>query len=70
MLVEEAQIIAERIGDDSFEGTSGWLEKWKTRHNIGQMNVAGEEGDVNPETIDSWNETVKELTKGYSPRDV
>ena len=34
------------------------------------MNIAGEEGDVNPETIDSWNERVKELTKGYSPRDV
>lgn len=34
------------------------------------MNIAGKEGDVNPETIDSWNERVKELTKGYSPRDV
>ena len=42
----------------------GWLEKWKKRHNIVQ------EGDVNPETIDSWNERVKELTKGDSPRDV
>ena len=70
MLVEEAQIIAERIGDDTFKETSGWLEKWKKRHNIGQMNIAGEEGDVNPETIDSWNERVKELTKGCSPRDV
>lgn len=59
-----SNIIAERIGDDTFKGTSGWLEKWKKRHNIVQ------EGDVNPETIDSWNERVKELTKGYSPRDV
>ena len=70
MLVEEAWIIAERIGDDTFKGIIGWLEKWKKRHNIGQMNIAGEEGDVNPETVDSWNERVKELTKGYSPRDV
>ena len=34
------------------------------------MNIAGEEGDFNPETTDSWNEREKELTKGYSPRDV
>lgn len=32
MLVKEARIIAERIGDDTFKGTSGWLEKWKKRH--------------------------------------
>lgn len=70
MLIEEARILAERIGDDTFKGTSGWLDKWKKRHNIGQMNIAGQEGDVSPETLDSWNERVKELTKGYSPRDI
>ena len=70
MLVEQARIIAERIGGDTFEGTSGWLEKWKRRHNIGQMNIAGEEDNVSQQTIASWSETVKELTKGYSPRDV
>ena len=70
MLVEQARIIAERIGGDTFEGTSGWLEKWKRRYNIGQMNIAGEEDNVSQQTIDSWSETVKELTKGYSPRDV
>ncbi|XP_068720564.1 tigger transposable element-derived protein 6-like [Montipora capricornis] len=57
------------LGCDTFQGTSGWLEKWKRRHNIGQMNIAGEEDNVSPQTIDSWSETVKELTKGYSPRD-
>ncbi|XP_068738866.1 tigger transposable element-derived protein 1-like [Montipora capricornis] len=70
ILVEEARIIAERFGEDTFKGTSGWLETWKKRHNIGQMSIAGEEGDVSPVTTDSWNERVKELTKGYSPRDV
>ena len=34
ILVEEARIIAERFGEDTFKGTSGWLEKWKkeTQH--------------------------------------
>ena len=34
-----------------------------------QMNIAGEEGDVSPQTIDRSNEIVKERTKSYSPRD-
>ena len=33
------------------------------------MNIAGEEGDVSPQTIDHSNEIVKERTKSYSPRD-
>ncbi|XP_068704167.1 tigger transposable element-derived protein 4-like [Montipora foliosa] len=70
ILFEQARIFAERIGGDTFEGTIGWLEKWKRRYNIGQMNIAGEEDNVSPQTIDSWSETVKELTKGCSPGDV
>lgn len=34
------------------------------------MNIAGKEGDVSPETMDSWNERVRELTRGYSPKDI
>ena len=34
------------------------------------MKIAGEEGSVSPEIIDSWNKRVKKLTKGYSPREV
>ena len=34
------------------------------------MRVAGEDGDVNEVTLDSWQERVKELTKGYAPENV
>ena len=54
MLMEEARLIADRLGEKSFQGTEGWLTKWKQRHNIKQMNIAGEEGDVNQETLESW----------------
>lgn len=70
LLLEEAKLIAEELGNSSFKGTNGWLEKWKRRHNLAQMNIAGEEGNVNEETVESWNERVKELTKGYEPQDV
>ena len=53
LLMEEAKLIAESIGDKSFQGTNAWLQKWKRRHNIAEMNITGEEGDVNSDTVDS-----------------
>ena len=70
LLKEEARLIAEKLGETSFKGTDGWFAKWKQRYNLTQMNVAGEEGDVNQETVESWNERVKELTTGFAPADV
>ena len=70
LLIEEARLIAERLGDETFQGRNGWLGKWKQRYNICQMNIAGEEGDVSEEVLESWNERLRELTRGYAPRDV
>lgn len=70
LLMEEARLIAERLGEQGFKGTKGWLAKWKKRHKIAQMNIAGEEGDVSEETAESWQERVKEITRGYAPRDI
>ena len=70
MLREEARLIAEKLGETSFKGTDGWLAKWKQRHNVAQMSVAGEEGDVCQETLESWRERVKELMRGFEPADI
>ena len=55
MLREEVtrRLIAEKPGETSFKGTDGWLAKWKQRHNVAQMSVAGEEGDVCQKTLES-----------------
>ena len=44
--------------------------RWKKFNNITQMNVAGEEGDVNEKTMTSWAERARELARGYQPADV
>ena len=69
LLKEEARLIEEQLGE-TFKGTDGWLAKWKQRHNIALLNIAGEEGDVSQETDESWSERVKELTRGFAPEDV
>ena len=38
--------------------------KWKNYHNIDNSTVSGEEGDVNEETVNSWAERLRELTRG------
>ena len=56
MIQEEALLIAERLEIIDFTESNGWLEKFKKQHNICIMTVAGEEGDVRPETVESWCE--------------
>ena len=70
LLKEEARLIAKQLGVTTFKGTEGWFSKWKQRHNIAQFNIAGEEGDVSKDTVESWSERVKELTKGYAAADI
>ena len=64
LLVEEAKLVAESLGKENFKGINGWLQKWKTRHNI------TEEGDVTAKKVKSWQEWVKEITRGYASQDV
>lgn len=41
-------IIVKCLGGDlgEFNVFNGWLDRWKKRYNICEMNVVGEEGDV------------------------
>ena len=65
-------VTAQRLGEDTvnFSASNGWLDRWNKRYSITQMNVAGEEGDVNEETMTSWAERARELVRGYQPADV
>ena len=57
LLREEARLIAEKLGKTSLKGTNGWLAKWKQRHNLAQMSVATEEGNVCQKTLESWRKS-------------
>ena len=46
------------------------MEKWKTRHNVKQFSVAGEDGEVNAETLESWAGRLPEIVKGYELKDI
>ena len=60
-LIAKAKEITTRLGIDGFDGSSGWLTKWKRRYNIKKIRVSGESGDVSGKTISSWKERLPEL---------
>ena len=64
LIQEEALLIAERLAIKDFTASNGWLEEFKKQHNVCMMTVIGEEGDVRPETVESWSERVQEITRG------
>ena len=70
LLKEEAHFIAKQLGETSFKETESRLAKGKQSHNITLLNIAGEERDVTQETVESWTERVKELTRGFAQEDV
>lgn len=64
-LVAKAKKIAEHLGKPEFEGTSGWLSKWKARFNIKRVRINGESGEVSGQTVSSWKERLPEILNGY-----
>ncbi|XP_032227460.2 tigger transposable element-derived protein 6-like [Nematostella vectensis] len=42
----------------------------KSIYNMQRMATAGEDGDVSLETLESWNERVREITRGWKPENV
>ena len=65
IIQEEVLQVALKLNVTGFTSSNGWLEKWKTRHNVKQFSVAGEDGKVSAETLESWAERLPEIVKGY-----
>ena len=68
-LSTKAKEIAARLGVPNFEGTNGWLEKWKRRYNVRKVTVSGESGDVSGVTVSAWKERLPEILRGYDNLD-
>ena len=69
-LSTKAKEIAARLGVPNFEGTNGWLEKWKRRYNVRKVTVSGESGDVSGVTVSAWKERLPEILRGYDKKNV
>ncbi|XP_071965525.1 tigger transposable element-derived protein 6-like [Antedon mediterranea] len=70
LIKAKAEQFAEELNIVDFKASDGWLTKWKRRHDIKQLVICGERGDVNQEVVTQWKEQISELCVGYEPKDI
>jgi hypothetical protein len=58
------------LGYENFSASSGWLEKFRKRHNIAFKAISGEAGSVNVEDVATFLNKVPLLVKDYLPKDI
>ena len=65
MLCSKAADFAALLQID-FKPNSGWLQRFKDRHNITRHKISGEKEDVNVDVVHEWKEKIlPSLTKDY-----
>ena len=67
----KAEEFSKELGEPDWACSSGWLSRWKDRHNIAYRSVSGESASVNTAICDDWKErTLKPVLRRYDPNDV
>ncbi|UYV74823.1 hypothetical protein LAZ67_12001144 [Cordylochernes scorpioides] len=59
------------MGQDNFEASNGWVEKFKARRNIAFKRLHGEAGSVDANSVATWKGgIIPSLLAKYSPQDI
>lgn len=71
LMREKAKFFATSLGiaENAFECSSGWLERFKGRHNIAFKKICGESKSVqeNSDEMNEWKNKLSNLLNDYSP---
>ncbi|UYV69811.1 hypothetical protein LAZ67_7000842 [Cordylochernes scorpioides] len=71
ILKEKAILLALKMGQDNFEASNGWLEKFKARRNIAFKRLHGEAGSADANSVATWKGgIIPSLLAKYSPQDI
>ncbi|UYV81600.1 hypothetical protein LAZ67_20001670 [Cordylochernes scorpioides] len=71
ILKEKAILLALKMGQDNFEASNGWLDRFKARRNISFKRLHGEAGSVDANSVATWKGgIIPSLLAKYSPQDI
>lgn len=71
LLKQKAKEFADSLGHEDFEASTGWLDKFKNRHNIVGKTLCGESADANLGERDKWiNNVLPRLIEKYDANDI
>ena len=61
----------ERLSDEEFVSSAGWVDRFKLRHNVSFGKVSGEARSVNSDTTTKWlNAVWPNVRRGYAHSDI
>ncbi|XP_060868646.1 tigger transposable element-derived protein 4-like [Metopolophium dirhodum] len=67
ILQQKANELAEGLGKHNFNCSTGWIQRFRARHNIVFSTISGESNSVNTEITQNWLEKVwPKLREGYT----
>lgn len=68
ILQEKAKMLAELLGEEGkdFCASSGWLDRFKNRYGIRQLNVCGEKLSADPDAVAVFKTEFEDYTQGYT----
>jgi hypothetical protein len=71
ILQERARQVANSLGIADFTASTGWLDRFKTRHSlIYKKQICGESKSVNPDLPTDWKNQISALTSGYESSEI
>lgn len=70
VLQGKAEYFAKELGYEKFHASNGWMEKFKSRHEIVFKKVCGESNAVDDQVCEDWLRKLQLHCTGYQPEDI
>ena len=70
IIKERAKKYADALGIYDFAASEGWLQRFKTRHNISMKQISGESSSVDIQTVEAWKACLQIICEGYADEDI
>lgn len=71
ILKVKAEEFSKELGQPDWVCSSGWLSRWKVRHNVAYRSISGENADVNKDVYEVWKQRILQpLLSRYDPNNV
>ena len=70
LLQAQAKLVAEKLNMPDFKASNGWLESFRTRHEITFGQINGEANDVDMTVIEDWKLKIQSLIAEFQPENI
>lgn len=72
IIQEKAKILSEMMGEkgNGFKASAGWLEKWKGRYGVRQVNICGEKLSADVDAANVFKTEMDDFLRGYTKEQI